>query len=199
MASHNGRNGIMTTHVDNVNITAGTLGRDVFTSGMVARICGVAPRTVSKWFDTGQLRGYRIPGSQDRRITRRQLNEFFRANSLPFRIGGETAMLVGHSVPPRGWPAATVCVPHAFAAGQACAEDLPSLVVIDAGAVGRYTATQVARHIRGLPRYATTAVLVVLAEDDGDGMALDGVEGLRGEAGLRTAADRAAVVMREGV
>ena len=42
----------------------------VFTTGQVAKICKVAPRTVSKWFDSGRLKGYRIPGSQDRRIPR---------------------------------------------------------------------------------------------------------------------------------
>ena len=41
--------------------------KDVLTTGEVARICKVAPRTVTKWFDSGQLRGYRIPGSKDRR------------------------------------------------------------------------------------------------------------------------------------
>jgi len=35
----------------------------VFTTGQVAKICKVAPRTVSKWFDSGRLKGYRIPGS----------------------------------------------------------------------------------------------------------------------------------------
>ena len=34
----------------------------VFTTGQVAKICKVAPRTVSKWFDSGRLKGYRIPG-----------------------------------------------------------------------------------------------------------------------------------------
>ena len=33
----------------------------VFTTGQVAKICKVAPRTVSKWFDSGRLKGYRIP------------------------------------------------------------------------------------------------------------------------------------------
>ena len=42
--------------------------KTIFTTGQVAKICKVAPRTVSKWFDSGRLRGYRIPGSQDRRI-----------------------------------------------------------------------------------------------------------------------------------
>ena len=44
--------------------------KKVFTTGQVAKICQVAPRTVSKWFDSGRLKGYRIPGSQDRRIPR---------------------------------------------------------------------------------------------------------------------------------
>lgn len=38
---------------------------NVYTTGEVARICQVAPRTVSKWFDTGRLKGYRIAGSPD--------------------------------------------------------------------------------------------------------------------------------------
>jgi CheY-like chemotaxis protein len=49
----------------------------------VARICQVAPRTVSKWFDQGQLRGYRIPGSRDRRIPIEQLIAFMRSNGIP--------------------------------------------------------------------------------------------------------------------
>lgn len=57
--------------------------KNVLTTGDVARICNVAPRTVSKWFDTGQLRGYRIPGSKDRRIPVDQLMRFMRANGIP--------------------------------------------------------------------------------------------------------------------
>ncbi|MFP4105843.1 MAG: helix-turn-helix domain-containing protein [Phycisphaerae bacterium] len=58
-------------------------GKDVLTTGEVARICHVAPRTVSKWFDTGKLRGYRIPGSRDRRIPLPQLIAFMRAHGMP--------------------------------------------------------------------------------------------------------------------
>lgn len=57
---------------------------DILTTGQVAKICHVAPRTVSKWFDTGKLRGYRIPGSRDRRIPRNQLLAFMRAHGMPF-------------------------------------------------------------------------------------------------------------------
>jgi len=57
--------------------------KDVLTTGEVARICKVAPRTVTKWFDSGQLRGYRIPGSKDRRIPVSQLIRFMRQNNMP--------------------------------------------------------------------------------------------------------------------
>lgn len=55
----------------------------ILTTGQVAKICKVAPRTVSKWFDTGQLRGYRIPGSKDRRIPLQQLIRFMKAHGMP--------------------------------------------------------------------------------------------------------------------
>lgn len=57
--------------------------KDVLTTGQVAKICSVAPRTVSKWFDSGQLRGYRIPGSKDRRIPMDQLVRFMQAHGMP--------------------------------------------------------------------------------------------------------------------
>ena len=58
-------------------------GNNVLTTGDVAKICHVAPRTVSKWFDNGQLRGYRIPGSKDRRIPVSELVRFMKIHNMP--------------------------------------------------------------------------------------------------------------------
>jgi excisionase family DNA binding protein len=58
-------------------------GKNVLTTGDVAKICNVAPRTVSKWFDSGQLKGYRIPGSKDRRIPVNELVRFMKQNNMP--------------------------------------------------------------------------------------------------------------------
>ena len=58
-------------------------GKNVLTTGDVARICHVAPRTVSKWFDNGQLKGYRIPGSKDRRIPVSELVRFMKMHNMP--------------------------------------------------------------------------------------------------------------------
>jgi len=58
-------------------------GKNVLTTGDVAKICNVAPRTVSKWFDNGQLKGYRIPGSKDRRIPVSELIRFMKMHNMP--------------------------------------------------------------------------------------------------------------------
>lgn len=60
-----------------------TKGKNVLTTGDVAKICNVAPRTVSKWFDRGELKGYRIPGSKDRRIPVSELIRFMKVHNMP--------------------------------------------------------------------------------------------------------------------
>lgn len=72
------------------------LDRDVLTTGEVAKLCNVAPRTVSKWFDSGQLKGYRIPGSKDRRIPMAELVRFMKAHGIPLDgiSSGESRLLV---------------------------------------------------------------------------------------------------------
>lgn len=72
-------------------------GKNVLTTGDVAKICNVAPRTVSKWFDSGQLKGYRIPGSKDRRIPVSELIRFMKAHNMPatmFPVGKIRVLVV---------------------------------------------------------------------------------------------------------
>ena len=71
--------------------------KDVLTTGEVAKICNVAPRTVSKWFDTGSLKGYRIPGSKDRRIPLNGLVRFMKEHNIPLnglRTGNTRVLIV---------------------------------------------------------------------------------------------------------
>ncbi|MDX2017031.1 MAG: response regulator [Planctomycetota bacterium] len=70
--------------------------KEVLTTGEVAKICNVAPRTVSKWFDSGSLKGYRIPGSRDRRIPASELVKFMKAHGIPLESfnSGRTRVLV---------------------------------------------------------------------------------------------------------
>ncbi|MCC6239518.1 MAG: response regulator [Phycisphaerales bacterium] len=70
--------------------------KDVLTTGEVAKICNVAPRTVSKWFDSGALLGYRIPGSKDRRIPLNQLIRFMKQHGMPLNglMSGRTRIMI---------------------------------------------------------------------------------------------------------
>ena len=75
-------------------------GGEIFTTGEVALMFSVAPKTVSKWFDSGQLKGYRMPGGVgpgDRRITREALLRFCEKFGVPVPVELQ---------PPRGEPKA---------------------------------------------------------------------------------------------
>lgn len=55
----------------------------VLTIAQVAKLLKVSPRSASRLFDSGRLRGYRIPGSQDRRVPRECLLRFLSEHGLP--------------------------------------------------------------------------------------------------------------------
>lgn len=57
--------------------------KNILSMGRVAKICNVAPRTATKWFDSGYLKGYRIPGSNGRRVPRENLVEFLKKHNMP--------------------------------------------------------------------------------------------------------------------
>lgn len=55
----------------------------VFTTGEVAEICGVSSDTVSRWFDLGQIDGYRLGPGGDRRIPYQSLRKFMLSHGIP--------------------------------------------------------------------------------------------------------------------
>lgn len=55
----------------------------VFTTGEVAAICGVSADTVSRWFDLGQIDGYRLGPGGDRRIPYQSLRKFMLGHGIP--------------------------------------------------------------------------------------------------------------------
>jgi excisionase family DNA binding protein len=57
--------------------------KTVFTTGEAAKICKVSQQTIIRCFDSGQLKGFRVPGSRFRRIPRDQLFSFMKDNGIP--------------------------------------------------------------------------------------------------------------------
>ena len=57
--------------------------KQVFTTGEVAQLCKVSQQTVIRCFDSGKLKGFRVPGSRFRRIPRDSLVSFMKDNRIP--------------------------------------------------------------------------------------------------------------------
>ena len=55
----------------------------VFTTGEAADVCKVSQQTIIRCFDSGRLRGFRVPGSRFRRIPRDALVAFMKENGIP--------------------------------------------------------------------------------------------------------------------
>jgi len=151
--------------------------RTIFTTGQVAKICKVAPRTVSKWFDSGRLRGYRIPGSQDRRIPREHLIRFLKEHGMPLGELEDEAMgkvlLVGADSQTRSslgdiMGAEDFKIESAvsgFEAGIQAESLHPDCVVIDF-TMGRNEAIMIAQNLKKNNEYLETVLIGLLSDED---------------------------------
>src|SRR5829696_3889787 len=61
----------------------GAIMKTVFTTGEAAEICKVSQQTIIRCFDSGRLKGFRVPGSRFRRIPREALIAFMKDNNIP--------------------------------------------------------------------------------------------------------------------
>lgn len=57
--------------------------KQVFTTGDAAEVCKLSQQTIIRCFDSGRLKGFRVPGSRFRRIPREELMRFMRDNNIP--------------------------------------------------------------------------------------------------------------------
>jgi excisionase family DNA binding protein len=154
--------------------------KKVFTTGQVAKICKVAPRTVSKWFDSGRLRGYRIPGSQDRRIPREHLVRFLKEHGMPLgELESEVfnkVLVIGVDAPLQaslreqlreGDDFRIETAASGFEAGIRAESFHPDAVIIDM-ALGRIEAGQIAQNLRRSPDHISTILVALTSEDPGE-------------------------------
>ena len=117
--------------------------KTVFTTGEAAKICKVSQQTIIRCFDSGQLKGFRVPGSRFRRIPRDQLYAFMRDNGIPTDAldSGKRKILVVDDDPDlvelivdhleRDGRFEVRSVNNGFQAGMQIKEFRPDLVVLD--------------------------------------------------------------------
>lgn len=152
----------------------------------MARHCGVSPRTATKWCDSGKLRAYRIPGSNDRRIMRTDLVRFLEAHGMPMHglHEGCRVLLVGTGdvlaarladLLPAAEGFAFGRAESAFEAGIQAESFHTDAFVIDL-ALGRGEAMAIARRLLADPRNGRARLFVLAGEDEQDaaGLAAEG-------------------------
>ena len=154
--------------------------KNVFTTGQVAKICKVAPRTVSKWFDSGKLRGYRIPGSQDRRIPRDQLIRFLKDHGMPLgeleEEGWHKILVIGaekifldrlQELLPDTDDFRYEVANSGFEAGTLAASFHPDTIIIDLS-MGRTEALQISQNLRRTDAHEKSVIIALASEDEAD-------------------------------
>ncbi len=168
------------------------IDKEVLTTGEVAKICNVAPRTVSKWFDSGSLKGYRIPGSRDRRIPTAELVKFMKAHGIPLDglSSGRTRLLIVDSdreitdTLERILTEQTSYEVHTagsgFAAGAECERFRPHVILLDIHLGDNSDARALADHIRkneNLAHAKIVAMSAKLTEGQAVGLKSQGYDG----------------------
>ena len=152
--------------------------KDVFTTGEVAKICRVVPRTVSKWIDAGHLKGYRLPGSNDRRVPVENLIRFLKERGMPLRgledylryrvllvsVDATFDRLLRESLSKiedyRFEYASSV-----FEFGTLVATMRPDVIVLDFS-LGRRESIEIVRDLRKDDDYAATLIIGLASEDE---------------------------------
>ncbi len=117
--------------------------KTVFTTGEAAKICKVSQQTIIRCFDSGQLKGFRVPGSRFRRIPRDQLFLFMKDNGIPtdaLESGKRKILVVDDDrdlvelivdVLERDGRFETKTVNNGFDAGMMVKEYRPDLIILD--------------------------------------------------------------------
>jgi len=156
----------------------------VLSTGQVAKICKVAPRTVSKWFDSGRLKGYRIPGCRDRRIPLVYLIKFLKEHGMPLgdledEVTARVLIVSQDQVmmkdlkrelsPERSFRVATAT--GGFDAGVQAESFHPDCVIVDFS-IGRTEALQICQNLRRNSEFSEV-ILIVLLPDDGSSTCFD--------------------------
>jgi len=117
--------------------------KTVFTTGEAADVCKVSQQTIIRCFDSGRLKGFRVPGSRFRRIPRDALIAFMKDNNIPVDAldSGKTKILVVDDDPEivelfvdvleRDGRFEVKTASTGYDAGVVTQEFLPDLVILD--------------------------------------------------------------------
>lgn len=138
--------------------------------------------TVNKWFDTGQLKGFRVPGSRHRRIPQADLVRFLQEHGIPcdhFDLEEEEArvLIVSPDVQlseslandlSESSNLSTLLVHSSFDAGIQAESFRPDCVIVDF-AIGADEARRICQHLRSKSGLGEVVLIAVSSDGQWDG------------------------------
>ena len=149
----------------------------VFTTGEVAKYCGVHFRTVIRWIERGKLKAYKLPGRGDNRIEENDFLAFLETNGMPIpddlqqhfkRIlivddEKEMASVIQRIFKREGYE--TAIAHDGFQAGEMLSTFQPNLMTLDLS-MPHMDGFAVLEYISNHSHYKKLKVVVVSALDD---------------------------------
>ena len=146
--------------------------KTVFTTGEAAEICKVSQQTIIRCFDSGRLKGFRVPGSRFRRIPREALMAFMKDNGIPpdSLDSGKTKILVVDDDPEivelfvdvleRDGRFEIRTAATGYDAGMITQEFMPDLIILDY-MLPDINGNVVCQTIRQKPEFESTKIIIV--------------------------------------
>jgi excisionase family DNA binding protein len=146
--------------------------KNVFTTGEAAEICKVSQQTIIRCFDSGRLKGFRVPGSRFRRIPREALIAFMKDNGIPPDAlqSGKSKVLVVDDDPEivelfvdvleRDGRFEVKTAATGYDAGMMTQEFNPDLIILDY-MLPDVNGNVVCQTIRAKPEFAQTKIIIV--------------------------------------
>ena len=152
-----------------------------FTTGQVARLCGISPRTVANYCDEGKIESLQSPATGYRRIPMASLERFLSEHGYPRSLlflqdapkilvveDNRADRILMLSVLAQAFPrAAKDAVEDGYEALIRIGENPPDLLILDLNLPGM-DGIEVCRRLRGSPRTRGMSILPVSGFDDED-------------------------------
>lgn len=149
-----------------------------YTSGDVAQICGVSLRTVIRWIEKGELKGFKLPGRGNNRVSEENLINFLKAHNIPFPeeliSPGENLILIVDDEPAAaraiqrvliGAGYETKIAANGFEAGLLLTQLKPAIMTLDLNMPG-LNGEDVISYVRHADHLISARILVISGAPD---------------------------------
>ncbi|EAR61000.1 response regulator [Neptuniibacter caesariensis] len=149
-----------------------------FTTGEIAKYCDVNLRTVIRWIEKGELKGFKLPGRGNNRVKEEDFINFLRRYDIPFpeelktHASNNSILIVDDEVQVakaikrvlKGAGYSTLLAHDGFKAGSHLMKERPGLMTLDLSMPG-LDGYDVIRFVREAPVVSQTKILVISALD----------------------------------